>query len=82
MLQFSTGSTRVPIGGFKSLQSNRGNTAPFCISKVEYEEGKDNFIKAHTCFNRIMLPNFPNFQLLHEGLEYVIENEILGFGIE
>ena len=82
LLQFSTGSTRVPIGGFKCLQSNRGNFAPFSITKIEYEEGKPNYIKARTCFNRINLPNFPDEEKLKKALNFVIENEILGFGIE
>jgi hypothetical protein len=82
LLQFSTGSTRVPVGGFKSLQSNRGKISPFSIYKVEYEEGKKNYIKARTCFNRINLPNFPNEEKLLEGINFVIDNEILGFGIE
>ena len=82
LLQFSTGSTRVPVGGFKSLQSNRGKLAPFSIYKVEYEKGKKNYIKARTCFNRINLPNFPDAKTLLEAINFVIENEILGFGIE
>ena len=82
LLQFSTGSTRVPVGGFKCLQSNRGNLAPFSISKIKYEEGKQNYIKARTCFNRINLPDFPDEAKLLEGIDFVIENEILGFGIE
>ena len=82
LLQFSTGSTRVPVGGFKSLQSNRGKLAPFSIYKVEYEKGKKNYIKARTCFNRINLPNFPDEETLLEAINFVIENEILGFGIE
>ena len=82
LLQFSTGSTRVPVGGFKSLQSNRGKLAPFSIYKVEYEKGKKNYIKARTCFNRINLPNFPDEKTLLEAINFVIDNEILGFGIE
>ena len=82
LLQFSTGSTRVPVGGFKSLMSNRGNLAPFSICKMEYEKGKKNYIKASTCFNRINLPNFPDEEKLKEGINFVIDNEILGFGIE
>jgi hypothetical protein len=70
------------VGGFKCLQSNRGNFAPFSISKINYEEGKQNFIKARTCFNRINLRNFPDESKLLEGINFVIENEILGFGIE
>ena len=82
LLQFSTGSTRVPVGGFKSLQSNRGNIAPFSIYRLEYEKGKRNYIKARTCFNRINLPNFPDKEKLLEAINFVIDNEILGFGIE
>ena len=82
LLQFSTGSTRVPVGGFKSLMSNRGNFSPFSICKMEYEKGKKNYIKARTCFNRINLPNFPDEETLLEGINFVIDNEILGFGIE
>ena len=82
LLQFSTGSTRVPVGGFKCLQSNRGNLAPFSISKINYEEGKQNYIKARTCFNRINLPDFPDEAKLLEGINFVIENEILDFGID
>ena len=82
LLQFSTGSTRVPVGGFKSLQSNRGTISPFSIYKIDYEKEKKNYIKARTCFNRINLPNYPDEEKLLEGINFVIDNEILGFGIE
>ena len=82
LLQFCTGSSRVPIGGFRSLESNRGNKSPFCITKVEYEKNGQNFIRAHTCFNRLNLPNFPNKDELKKGINFVLENEILGFGID
>lgn len=82
ILQFCTGSKRVPIGGFKSLESNRGNTSLFCLTKVDYESNKINYIRAHTCFNRLDIPNFPTKQLLQEAIDFIITNEILGFGIE
>ena len=82
LLQFCTGSSRVPIGGFRSLESNRGNKSPFCITKVEYENNGQNFIRAHTCFNRLNLPNFPTKEELQNGIDYILENEILGFGID
>ena len=34
-LLFCTGSSRVPIGGFKSLESNRGQISKFEIVKIE-----------------------------------------------
>ncbi len=81
-LLFCTGSSRVPIGGFKTLESNRGNVSKFCITKCEYISNQKNFIRAHTCFNRLDLPNFPNEQLLNDAIKFALENETLGFGIE
>ena len=81
-LLFCTGSSRVPIGGFKSLESNRGQISKFEIVKTEYYEGKKNFLRAHTCFNRLDLPNFPNKEKLNEAIRFALENEVLGFGIE
>ena len=81
-LLFCTGSSRVPIGGFKSLESNRGQIAKFEIVKTEYMAGKKNFLRAHTCFNRLDLPNFPDKNTLDEAVKFALENEVLGFGIE
>ena len=81
-LLFCTGSSRVPIGGFKSLESNRGQIAKFEIVKAEYIAGKKNFLRAHTCFNRLDLPNFPDKNTLNEAVKFALENEVLGFGIE
>ena len=81
-LLFCTGSSRVPIGGFKSLESNRGQISKFEIVKTEYYEGKKNYLRAHTCFNRLDLPNFPNKEKLNEAVRFALENEVLGFGIE
>ena len=81
-LLFCTGSSRVPIGGFKSLESNRGQISKFEIVKSVYYEGKKNFLRAHTCFNRLDLPNFPDRNTLNEAIRFALENEILGFGIE
>ena len=81
-LLFCTGSSRVPIGGFKSLESNRGQISKFEIVRTEYYEGKKNFLRAHTCFNRLDLPNFPDKEKLNDAVKFALENEVLGFGIE
>jgi E3 ubiquitin-protein ligase HUWE1 len=81
-LLFCTGSSRVPIGGFKSLESNRGQISKFEIVKTEYYAGKKNFLRAHTCFNRLDLPNFPDKNSLNDAVKFALENEVLGFGIE
>ena len=81
-LQFSTGSKRVPINGFAELESNRGNISRFTIVQIPYVSKNKNYIKAHTCFNRIELPNFPNKNLLKEAVEFIGNCQILGFGID
>ena len=81
-LQFSTGTARVPIGGFAELESNRGNISRFTIVEIPFVNGCKNYIKAHTCFNRIEIPNFPSKDLLKEAIEFIGNCEILGFGID
>ena len=81
-LQFCTGSSRVPIGGFSELESNRGEISRFTIEMVPYKQNQKNFIKAHTCFNRIEVPSFPTKELLQEAIEFVCQCEIFGFGID
>ena len=81
-LQFSTGSSRVPIKGFKFLESNRGEIAKFCINSIDYNKKGNNYIKAHTCFNRIDLPIFKSEKEVIESIKFVLNNEIVGFGID
>lgn len=39
-LQFCTGTSKVPVGGFASLESNRNEIAKFCINHIPYNEIK------------------------------------------
>ena len=82
LLLFSTGSGRVPLGGFAALESNRGNIARFTIESIPYIKGRKNFIKAHTCFNRLDIPLFLLKKDLIDAIKFVSNNEILGFGID
>ena len=82
LLMFSTGTSRVPFGGFNALESNRGNVSKFTIESIPYIKGRKNFVKAHTCFNRLDIPNFNNKDELKEALKFISSNEIIGFGIE
>lgn len=50
LLQFTTGSARVPVQGFKALTMNDGRICPFAIQCVNKEECL--YPRAHTCFNR------------------------------
>lgn len=79
--QFSTGSSRVPINGFKTLESNRGEYAKFCLSSFDYNKKGINVIRAHTCFNRLDVPIFNTKEEVHDAIEFVLKNKT-GFGIE
>ena len=41
-----------------------------------------NLPKAHTCFNRLDLPKYPDYDSMKYGLDYIANNDILGFGME
>ena len=81
-LLFCTGSSRVPIGGFKSLESNRGQISKFEIIKIDYVSGAKNFLRVHTCFNRLDLPEYPDKVTLEQAVKFALENQVLGYGIE
>ena len=81
-LLFCTGSSRVPIGGFKSLESNRGQISKFEIVKIDYVSGAKNFLRVHTCFNRLDLPEYPDKLSLETAVKFALENQVLGYGIE
>ena len=80
-LQFSTGSSRVPINGFQNLESNRGEIALYCLNSVPYNKHGNNFIRAHTCFNRLDVPVFKKKSEVHDAIQFVLKN-ITGFGID
>ena len=82
ILLFSTGSGRVPLGGFAVLESNRGNISRFRIEISPYQKGCKNFIKAHTCFNRIDIPLYKKKEEMVEMIKFIANQEILGFGID
>ena len=66
---------------FSEIESNRGNISKFCITKVPLYLGQ-NYIKAHTCFNRLDLPDFKSKGELKEALDFILKNEVIGFGID
>jgi atrophin-1 interacting protein 5 (WW domain-containing E3 ubiquitin protein ligase 1) len=69
LLQFVTGTCRVPVGGFAELMGSNG-PQKFCIEKV----GKESWLpRSHTCFNRLDLPPYKSYEQLVEKLTYAIE---------
>uniref|UniRef100_A0A6Q2YSV8 E3 ubiquitin-protein ligase n=1 Tax=Esox lucius TaxID=8010 RepID=A0A6Q2YSV8_ESOLU len=77
LLQFVTGTCRLPVGGFAELIGSNG-PQKFCIDKV----GKETWLpRSHTCFNRLDLPPYRSLEQLREKLMFAIE-ETEGFGQE
>ncbi|KAG5520037.1 hypothetical protein PMAC_001113 [Pneumocystis sp. 'macacae'] len=77
LLQFITGTSRVPVNGFKDLQGSDGPRR-FTIEKA----GEITQLpKSHTCFNRVDLPEYPTYEMLVQKLTLAVE-ETIGFGQE
>ncbi|OCT82378.1 NEDD4-like E3 ubiquitin-protein ligase WWP2 isoform X1 [Xenopus laevis] len=77
LLQFVTGTCRLPVGGFVELIGSNG-PQKFCIDRV----GKDTWLpRSHTCFNRLDLPPYKSYEQLKEKMLFAIE-ETEGFGQE
>ncbi|THV00829.1 HECT-domain-containing protein [Dendrothele bispora CBS 962.96] len=77
LLQFTTGTSRVPVNGFKDLQGSDGPRR-FTIEKSGDPQGLP---RSHTCFNRLDLPPYTDYESLETKLLYAIE-ETEGFGQE
>ena len=78
LLQFTTGSSKVPHGGFGHLEGSNGRSLPFTISR--WAVNKDDLLpQAHTCFNKIDLPVYASAAVLKEKLMLAITYGAMGF---
>ncbi|XP_022911752.1 E3 ubiquitin-protein ligase Nedd-4 isoform X8 [Onthophagus taurus] len=69
LLQFVTGTSRVPMNGFKELYGSNGPQ----LFTIEKWGTVGNYPRAHTCFNRLDLPPYESYQQLREKLIKAIE---------
>nr|XP_023019400.1 E3 ubiquitin-protein ligase SMURF2 isoform X1 [Leptinotarsa decemlineata]XP_023019401.1 E3 ubiquitin-protein ligase SMURF2 isoform X2 [Leptinotarsa decemlineata] len=81
LLQFVTGSSRVPLQGFKALQGSTGAAGPRLFTIHCVDVPLQNLPKAHTCFNRIDIPPYECYQVLLDKLTQAVE-ETCGFAVE
>lgn len=77
LLQFVTGTSKVPLEGFKALQGISG-LQRFQIHKAY--GSPDRLPSAHTCFNQLDLPEYPSKEQLEERLLLAIHEASEGFG--
>lgn len=81
LLQFVTGSSRVPLQGFRALQGSTGAAGPRLFTIHCVDVSPQNLPKAHTCFNRIDIPPYDSYQKLLDKLTQAVE-ETCGFAVE
>lgn len=77
LLQFVTGTSSIPFEGFSAL---RGSTGPRKFT-IDCWGDPTMLPRAHTCFNRLDLPPYCNYEDLHEKLLFAVV-ETSSFGIE
>jgi len=76
LLQFATGSSRVPLEGFGALQGAQGATKFSLVNA----HTKNVLPSAHTCFNQIDLPSYDSYEELRRMFLIAINEGSEGFG--
>lgn len=65
LLQFITGTSKVPLNGFKELEGMNG----FSKFNIHRDYGsKDRLPSSHTCFNQLDLPEYETYEDLRKAL--------------
>ncbi|XP_041355177.1 E3 ubiquitin-protein ligase HACE1-like [Gigantopelta aegis] len=78
LLQFVTGSSRVPYGGFSNFSSS-GFSHPFTISHVN--SSSNSLPTASTCINLLKLPEYPSKKVLQKMLNIALQCGSQGYGL-
>ncbi|KAL4780721.1 hypothetical protein BJX76DRAFT_360559 [Aspergillus varians] len=78
LLQFVTGTSKVPLNGFKELEGMNG-VSRFNIHR-DYGN-KDRLPSSHTCFNQLDLPEYDSYETLRQRLYTAVTagSEYFGF---
>ncbi|KAJ3019634.1 hypothetical protein HKX48_001941 [Thoreauomyces humboldtii] len=77
LVQFATGTSKVPLEGFAQLQGSNG------VQKFQIHKDFSNperLPSAHTCFNQLDLPLYESYEQLRERLLIAISEGATGFG--
>lgn len=78
LLQFATGTSKVPLNGFKDLKGSNGSSK-FSIHR---DFGPTTRLpSSHTCFNQIDLPAYGSYDTLRRALLLAITEGHEGFGL-
>lgn len=77
LLLFATGSSCVPLSGFRGLTSYDGRLCPFNLKGVPYK--LTQYISSHACFNRLDLPLYNSKKELKNMLYATLNTDLTGF---
>ncbi|KAI1608030.1 E3 ubiquitin-protein ligase HUWE1 [Exophiala viscosa] len=64
LLQFVTGTSKVPLNGFKDLEGMQGNT----LFSIHKDPSQTRLPTSHTCFNQLDLPSYDDYETLKSNL--------------
>jgi len=78
LLQFVTGTSRVPMNGFRELAGSNGPQ----LFTIEKWGNNGNLPRSHTCFNRIDLPPYESYQELRDKVVKAIEGSEFFSGVD
>ncbi|KAA0192433.1 hypothetical protein HAZT_HAZT003718 [Hyalella azteca] len=78
LLQFVTGTSRVPMNGFKELYGSNGPQ----LFTIEMWGDSTNYPRSHTCFNRLDLPAYQSYHDLRQKLIKAIEGTVGFAGVD
>ena len=77
LLQYVTGTSRVPAGGFARLQGRDGDAKAF---ELRLRAGGDSELPcAHTRFNRLDLPAYSSHEKAQTVFDALLAGDVLGF---
>lgn len=78
LLQFVTGTSKVPLNGFKELSGVNG----VCKFSIHRDFGSSERLpSSHTCFNQLNLPPYESYETLRGSLLLAINEGHEGFGL-
>lgn len=78
LLQFATGTSKVPLNGFKGLRGANGE----CKFSIHRDYGSTERLPSlHTCFNQVDLPAYESYETLRGLLLLAITEGHEGFGL-
>lgn len=88
LLQFATGTAKVPLEGFAGLQGAHGrqlfqiHRVPLKLTAVDGDRRRLGvpLPTAHTCFNQLDLPEYTSYEELRDALLMAIREGTTGFG--